>query len=154
MQGILTAHGKAKYRHEENSSDSYFIELNNKDVVWGVDLERALSESSADLGDSIIIEFLGKEPVSVPQFKNIDGVQKIVGYVDVSRNSYAIRDFHANQSKPQIKQHEEQTLTEPQCFEDDDNPASDREVLSSSHRVIASLLCTFFGLIIWLSVNI
>ena len=66
----LTDYGAAPYQHEKGARDSYFVTLEGTDgrqrTLWGVDLERALSESGATIGDRIGIEHAGAEPVTLP----------------------------------------------------------------------------------------
>ncbi|WP_459758732.1 hypothetical protein, partial [Mycobacterium riyadhense] len=53
--GRLVEHGAAPYEHRQGNSQSYFVTLENdkgqKHTVWGVDLERAMKESGAEIGD-------------------------------------------------------------------------------------------------------
>lgn len=69
----LVDHGSAPYQHEEGASQSYFVTIEQGEVrqtLWGVDLERAVSVSNAQIGDGIHIENVGSMPVTLP-----DGTQ-------------------------------------------------------------------------------
>ena len=82
--GRLIEHGAAPYEHQQGNSQSYFVTLENdksqKHTVWGVDLERAMKEPGAEVGDKIGLEHRGSEPVRFP-----DGTM-------AERNSWKVRD--------------------------------------------------------------
>ncbi|CAH1647944.1 MULTISPECIES: Ti-type conjugative transfer relaxase TraA [Chelatococcus] len=82
--GRLVEHGVAPYEHQQGNSQSYFVTLENdkgqRHTVWGVDLERAMKESGAEVGDKIGLEHRGSEPVRLP-----DGTT-------AERNSWKVRD--------------------------------------------------------------
>lgn len=65
----LLDHGSAPYQFNKDEAKSYFVKMLNHNgeekTVWGVDLERALTESGADKGDLIDLKNLGKETVNV-----------------------------------------------------------------------------------------
>ncbi|ALZ82516.1 DNA primase [Aeromonas veronii] len=67
--GTLIDHGQAPFDHKEENELNYFAVLRSKSGVdltsWGVDLERAISESGVALGDEIVMTNLGREPVTV-----------------------------------------------------------------------------------------
>jgi len=69
VSGTLIAHGQAPFDHKEENELNYFAELrtksNHERTCWGVDLERAISESGVQLGDEIVMTNLGREPVTV-----------------------------------------------------------------------------------------
>ncbi|MBJ7582853.1 DUF7146 domain-containing protein [Aeromonas veronii] len=69
VSGTLIAHGQAPFDHKEENELNYFAELRTKSnhdrTCWGVDLERAISESGVQLGDEIVMTNLGREPVTV-----------------------------------------------------------------------------------------
>lgn len=66
----LVEHGAAPYHHKENGSHSYFVTLEHADgsqaTVWGVDLERAVKQSGAEVGDVIAVDNVGSVPVTLP----------------------------------------------------------------------------------------
>jgi putative DNA primase/helicase len=69
-RGRLIEHGAAPYRHEPANGASYFVRLqtsNAEQLLWGVDLERALraSLSQPATGDEVVLRRVGQEAVSV-----------------------------------------------------------------------------------------
>jgi Ti-type conjugative transfer relaxase TraA len=82
--GRLVEHGAAPYEHQQGNSQSYFVTLENdkgqRHTVWGVDLERAMKESGAEVGQKIGLEHRGSEPVRLP-----DGTM-------AERNAWKVRD--------------------------------------------------------------
>lgn len=77
----LITHGKAKYLHDKNNTASYYVttrDNNGKEkTLWGVDLQRALAESGAKIGDKIFINHEGKKDVIVDA-KVLDSSGQIV----------------------------------------------------------------------------
>ncbi|HDR9483099.1 TPA: DNA primase [Burkholderia aenigmatica] len=67
--GELCEHGGAPYQHNPARSDSYYVvfrdEAGVEQVVWGVDLERAVREANAQIGQQVTLENLGKRLVTV-----------------------------------------------------------------------------------------
>jgi Large polyvalent protein-associated domain 7 len=67
--GELSEYGGAPYKHDpENSASYYAIYRDRRGVdhtVWGVDLERAIGESGARIGDVIQLESLGRRWVTI-----------------------------------------------------------------------------------------
>lgn len=67
--GVVVAHGAAKYMHDEENSRSYYVTTRNNAGVektsWGIDLERAMRESGAQVGDKVSITNEGNRPVTV-----------------------------------------------------------------------------------------
>ncbi|TZG32921.1 Ti-type conjugative transfer relaxase TraA [Agrobacterium sp. B1(2019)] len=72
--GRLVDHGVAPYEHHPQSRDSYFVTLENdkgeRHTVWGVDLKRAMRDTSPKIGDRIGLQHEGATPVTLP-----DGTQ-------------------------------------------------------------------------------
>lgn len=66
----LVAHGPAPFQNEAGASDSYFVTLEGRDgkqhTLWGVDLERAVDASGANVGDRVDVKFKGSQPVTFP----------------------------------------------------------------------------------------
>jgi Ti-type conjugative transfer relaxase TraA len=85
--GRLVEHGAAPYQNDPKNRDSYFVTLENdrgqKHTVWGVDLERAMQESGAEIGAKIGLEHRGSEPVRLP-----DGTE-------THRNAWKVHDAGA-----------------------------------------------------------
>lgn len=69
LAGELAEHGPAPFRHQPGNSPSYFVSLRDAagTVVthWGVDLERAIEESGAGVGDRVRFARLGRQRVQV-----------------------------------------------------------------------------------------
>ena len=93
--GQLLEHGSAPYLHNPARSDSYYVVFRDQagvdQAVWGVDLERAVRESGAGIGQQVVLENLGKRLVTVrvPVF---DGAGNVVGEEDkdVYRNTWQV----------------------------------------------------------------
>lgn len=70
IKGDLLEHGRANYRNEPGGRPSYFVRLrtaNGERTIWGIDLDRALRESSShpQIGDAIGLQPQGRERVTV-----------------------------------------------------------------------------------------
>jgi hypothetical protein len=70
ITGRLIDHGPARYRHDPQKSESYFVRIEvggREREIWGVDLERAFRESltSPANGDTIGIRAVGRERVTI-----------------------------------------------------------------------------------------
>lgn len=82
--GRLVEHGAAPYEHDPQKSDSYFVTLENdkgeQRTLWGVDLERAMTEAAPEIGDKIGLQHLGSTSVTLP-----DGTQ-------THRNTWKVQD--------------------------------------------------------------
>ncbi|WP_035546124.1 LPD7 domain-containing protein [Burkholderia sp. 9120] len=93
--GELREHGGAPYQHNPARSDSYYVvfrdEAGADHVVWGVDLERAVLESLAAIGQQVTLENLGKRLVTV-KVPILDGDGVVVGEEekDVHRNTWRV----------------------------------------------------------------
>ncbi|MDI1298616.1 LPD7 domain-containing protein [Methylotenera sp.] len=93
-QGVVLAHGEAKYNFDENEKKSYYIKMvtsSGEQTVWGVDLNRAASEAELKAGDPIKLENTGMKAVQVDALKK-DELGKILGIekIDTNRNSWTI----------------------------------------------------------------
>jgi hypothetical protein len=55
----LVAHGAARYMHDKDNSQSYFVTTKDQEgkeqTRWGIDLQRAVTESGANVGDRITL---------------------------------------------------------------------------------------------------
>ncbi|PVX83228.1 LPD7 domain-containing protein [Paraburkholderia unamae] len=93
--GELREHSSAPYLHNPARSDSYYVVFRDPagvdQAVWGVDLERAVRESGAGVGQQVVLENLGKRLVTVrvPVF---DGEGNVVREEDkdVYRNTWQV----------------------------------------------------------------
>jgi hypothetical protein len=70
ITGRLIDHGPARYRHDSQKSQSYFVRLEvagREREIWGVDLERAFRESLTRpaSGDMIGLRAVGRERVTI-----------------------------------------------------------------------------------------
>ncbi|AIO35844.1 putative dNA primase, DNA transfer TraO-like protein [Burkholderia cenocepacia] len=108
--GELREHGGAPYQHNPARSDSYYVVFRDDagidQVVWGVDLERAVREANAEIGQQVTLENLGKRFVTV-QAPILDDEGKVIGEEekDVYRNTWQVevaqRDHTAFVPPPQ-----------------------------------------------------
>ena len=69
LTGVLVEHGPAPFQHQQGNARSYFVSLRDKAgeeaTYWGLDLERAVGESGARVGDRVQLARLGKKRVQV-----------------------------------------------------------------------------------------
>lgn len=69
---ILVAHGPAPYMHDKNNSGSYFVTTRHADdaekTTWGIDLERAITESGAKVGEVVTLQNEGRKAVTVTEY--------------------------------------------------------------------------------------
>lgn len=93
--GELREHGGAPYQHNSARSDSYYVMFRDEtgidQVVWGVDLERAVREANAQIGQQVMLENLGKRLVTVrAPILNDEG--RVIGEdeKDVYRNTWQV----------------------------------------------------------------
>lgn len=91
---VLLAHGPAPFEHDKNNKPSYFVKIETSQgerTLWGVDLERAITKSDAQIGDRIAIKNLGNKEVQVEQYKR-DPEGKIIGTETITahRNEWDI----------------------------------------------------------------
>lgn len=93
--GELREHGRAPYQNNPARSDSYYVVFRDTagadQVVWGVDLERAVQESHAGPGDRIVLENQGRRLVTV-KAPIVDGQGVMAGEEekDVYRNTWQV----------------------------------------------------------------
>ncbi|CAN7309046.1 DNA primase [Caballeronia sp. LjRoot34] len=93
--GQLLSHGPAPYQNDRENSDSYYAVVLNRTgkerIVWGVDLERAIEESNANIGDTVSLENLGKRWVTV-EIPVRDAAGKVVDVEEkeVYRNTWRV----------------------------------------------------------------
>ncbi len=106
LEGVLLDHGNAPYEHKEGNKESYYVTLQNADgkehTTWGVDLERAVTESQIEKGDKVSLENLGRQPVTITQdIKDDKGNVIDTKEINTHRNKWqvkadAIRDENRN----------------------------------------------------------
>lgn len=70
VKGELLSYGFAPYQDNPTQRQSYFVEIKHDNGIakkeWGVDLERALNESNVQIGETVILNNLGRQPVNIP----------------------------------------------------------------------------------------
>ncbi|WP_110674233.1 hypothetical protein [Salinicola sp. RZ23] len=91
--GTIVALGNAPYEFKSGNRLSFYITLQDdrgqERTVWGVDLRRVARETNSEVGQRVILEFLGKTPVDVSEpVRNVHGV--VVGHrkVRTHRNTW------------------------------------------------------------------
>jgi hypothetical protein len=66
---VLVAHGMAKYLNDAKNTNSYYVQTRDaqsaEKTVWGVDLERAIKDSGASIGDKVLIANEGQKLVII-----------------------------------------------------------------------------------------
>jgi hypothetical protein len=93
--GELLEHASAPYQHNPARSDSYYVVFRDPagidQVVWGVDLERAIRESNAQIGEQVTLENLGKRLVTL-RVPILDEDDRVIGEEgkDVYRNTWHV----------------------------------------------------------------
>ncbi|AOK19226.1 DNA primase [Burkholderia ubonensis] len=93
--GELREHGGAPYQHNPARSHSYYVVFRDDagidQVVWGVDLERAVREANAQIGHQVTLENLGKRFVIV-RAPILDDEGRVIGEEekDVYRNTWQV----------------------------------------------------------------
>jgi hypothetical protein len=90
LGGRLLAHGKAPYRFEPESRESYYVRLQTADgrqVLWGKDLERAIRESKshAKVGDAVGARILSREKLDGDRTWNRWQIDKAIHIVKERR---------------------------------------------------------------------
>ncbi len=71
----LVDFGKAPFEHVRATAKSYFVTLRNGNgedrTLWGVDLERAVANSGAAVGDRVRVNHMGSESVTLPDGRTV-----------------------------------------------------------------------------------
>lgn len=93
--GKLLEHGPAKYNFNPKENDNYYVKLetaNGEKVIWGKDLERAISDATVKPGDSVTLSRKGSENVVVDRNK-LDEKGQVVGKetIDAFRNKWEVK---------------------------------------------------------------
>lgn len=95
LAGTLVDYGSAPFRNQQGNSPSYFVSLRSESgsvtTHWGLDLERALDESGAGVGDQVRLARLGKQRVQVQEPVR-DQQGNVVDHVtrETERNSWSV----------------------------------------------------------------
>ncbi|MBE2966590.1 DNA primase [Burkholderia cepacia] len=93
--GELLEHGDAPYQNNPARSDSYYVVFRDEagvdQVVWGVDLERAVREANAEIGHQVALENLGKRLVTV-RMPILNDEGRVIGEEEkvVHRNTWQV----------------------------------------------------------------
>ena len=86
VHGKLVEFGNANFQFDPNGTESFFVKISfksgNTRTLWGIDLERALNEASAIKGDFILIQKMGKKPVTVS--KKVISEDGEIEYLDIT----------------------------------------------------------------------
>ena len=93
--GRLLEHGEAKYKHDPDEKQSYYVKLETdvgEKTIWGIDLKRSIVESTVQVGDSISVQYMGSKPVDVESIKR-DKTGKVIGkeIINTKRNTWDIQ---------------------------------------------------------------
>jgi Large polyvalent protein-associated domain 7 len=98
--GRLLDHGKDTYLHDPDAEPSYFVRLGipgGYREIWGKDIERAVAKSltQPELGDEVILQRIGRDPVTVKRPERDAQGQVRHQDVEVYRNRWVIekREF-------------------------------------------------------------
>lgn len=96
IKGHLVEAGPAPYKFDPKNGLSYYVKLHTDEgerVLWGVDLERALAESSSRVahGDAVIVQSTGSRPVTLKVPKH-DSAGRTTGTqsIQTRRNGWII----------------------------------------------------------------
>ncbi|NCA72580.1 MAG: hypothetical protein EOM91_21475, partial [Sphingobacteriia bacterium] len=95
LAGTLVDYGSSPFQNQPGNSPSYFVSLRSESgsvtTHWGLDLERALDESGADVGDQVRLARLGKQRVHI-QDPVRDQQGNVVDHVtrETERNSWSV----------------------------------------------------------------
>lgn len=72
----LVDFGKAPFEHVKGNRQSYFVTLRDGTgadrTIWGVDLERAVTNSAAAVGDRVRVNHMGSEKVTLPDGRTVE----------------------------------------------------------------------------------
>lgn len=105
VAGQMVDRGKAPYDFNDKNEMNYFVRLKTdkgEQVVWGKDLERALADSEAKLGEQVTLNYMGNQPVTV-KARQYDAQGKFIGTkdVDTHRNTWNVEraDAFRNQDR-------------------------------------------------------
>lgn len=74
--GRLVDHGAAPFENDPGKRGSYYVTLEadsgKKHTIWGVDLERAMTDAAPKKGDKIGLEHAGSETIRLPDGKTAE----------------------------------------------------------------------------------
>lgn len=143
--GELREHGGAPYQHNPARSDSYYVVFRDATgadhVVWGVDLERAVSDSGAEPGQQVTLENLGRRLVTV-KVPILDDRGMVVAEEekDVYRNTWQVeverRERTAAESPVSHRRVSESWAVRADGAAHEDRRASRRTTVSDDEKVL------------------
>lgn len=90
--GQVLDQGSADYKFDAKNEASYYVKLatpGGEQTVWGADLKNALAKSNIQVGDTVVLEQRGREPVKV-ETKEFDAAGRYIGQREVAteRNTW------------------------------------------------------------------
>ncbi|GJJ05674.1 hypothetical protein RugamoR64_62120 [Duganella rhizosphaerae] len=93
--GKLLEHGPAKYHFNPKENDNYYVKLETltgEKVIWGKDLERAISDAAVKPGEAVTLSRKGSEDVVVDRNK-LDEKGHVVGRepIEAYRNKWEVK---------------------------------------------------------------
>lgn len=93
---VLVAHGEAPFENDPKKRRSYFVTTRDANgdthTVWGVDLERAVAESGAQIGDAVHVKKAGERLVTIHVTVHDEAGKKVgVEPQEVKRMTWAVR---------------------------------------------------------------
>lgn len=86
LEGKIVRFDYAPYQHKSKGSDSFYITLNTKfgeRTLWGLGLADVLNQSSATVGDTVLIRHEGKKPIQL--------TDKQGNVIQAHRNSWMLK---------------------------------------------------------------
>ena len=109
---VIVEYGYAPYQHNPENSENFYLTLADGEgkqrTMWGIGLPEALEKAQAQVGDQVLVENLGRKPVTVEEaVKDADG--NVVGNrtIETHRNEFSI-DVTAD--KAQIDQYRREAI--------------------------------------------
>lgn len=112
--GELLDFGAAPYHNNANNGDSYFAKIKTAKgelTLWGKDLERAIEEGGAKIGDKVGIEHLGKQQVTVTtKVKDSEG-NLVEKDIQAERNTWELKPLDDSHYQRKLTQQEQQQIT-------------------------------------------
>ncbi|MBB3105091.1 DUF7146 domain-containing protein [Azomonas macrocytogenes] len=113
-KGELVNFGPARYEHKPENEMSYFATLQSahgiERTIWGVDIERALTESGATCGDKVTMLNRGREAVTVVR-EVLDDHGELLHEESIAthRNTWEVINHSA------VREHEQTETTDRLC---------------------------------------
>ncbi len=142
----IVAHGAAPYRNDPQQQESYYLTLakdGKERTVWGIGLPAALEKSGAQVGDSINLHSLGKQPVEI-QAPVHDADGKVVGHEtkQTNRNVFEIEVLNrqtapGQEDKLEAKQETAAAIESKPEYERKIQTQPDVAALSAAEKLLA-----------------